>query len=150
MGRGISNIFLDDVGYSNIDAYGGCFSCDNIPTYTSLPVVYIVNLSEVGHPGSHFVCLTISVKRKLVYFDSFGQQCNNAAILQYMNAVAIKYTYNPIQIQSLESEYCGLFCLGAAIQYNRTGCLNEFINIFNDQDLARNDIVIVDYITKYI
>ena len=144
-----SNIYLNSIG-QNINTFKGVYSCNNIPhlNTTSEMCCFIVNQSEVDQKGSHFIAMILN-KQSVYYFDPYGVMCSNIHILKYMQHYCKSYYFNKIQIQSIDSIYCGLFCLGIVIEFNRGGSIKSFIKHFIS-NLTKNDNIIVNYIMNNI
>ena len=115
---------------------------DEIGKLTSLGN-YVVNLENHNQGGSHWTALVMTAKTCL-YMDSFGMPPPEQ-ILQYLEKKYKKVNYNKIEIQDMDSTYCGYFCI-AFLKYmrdNRNGTLRGFQRIFspnpkkNDKILAR-------------
>ncbi len=148
----VSNIYLNTMA-SNMENYRGTFSCNNIPTVNKDKNLnlYIINLSEEGGIGSHFVALCVqkhNKRFKCVYFDSFGEHCTNKHILSFMGKINKTYCYNSMQIQHYLSEYCGFYSLGCVIEHQKKGNLHNYIKHFNVTDLYLNDKIVITYIAN--
>lgn len=142
-----TNVYLNDLLFPVCSNYGGCFSCDNIPEIEqNQHINYILNLSKVNEPGSHFVALII--KKDLVYyFDSFGQKCTNPQILSYMARLSRDITYNSIKVQDLDSKMCGYYCALMMLRNDSNCTLKSDIPFYTDKDkLSLNDKLCIDYI----
>jgi hypothetical protein len=147
----VSNVYLNELLAPLCSSYGGCFSCDNIPTIGfEEEANFIVNLSKVDQPGTHFVALIIK-KTCIYYFDSFGVECSNPDILLYMSSLSRDITYNSLKVQAEESKMCGFYCalivLRNDVECNITADLP--FHLAEDQ-LLSNDKLCVQYICQTI
>ena len=88
------------------DSFDGVFSSDRLPPN---PRMLVSNTHPSDMPGEHWVVIYISDNGDYgEFFDSFGSpptiDFNN-----YMNNHCSKWTYNRNQLQSIASNFCGLF-----------------------------------------
>jgi hypothetical protein len=128
-----------------------CVSKNKLKNYKPINGGYIINLMDSGGGGSHWVALWIQ-DNNAVYFDSFGK------IYPYDVKKFIKnkkFYYNTDQIQHLQQESCGYFCIFFLYMMNsnkhlyaRT-LLNRFINLFSD-DESDNDNILQKYLKNII
>jgi len=89
---------------------------------------YIVNLDNAGGGGTHWTALYFDGKLN-IYFDSFG-----VAPPKNIERLLGNFIYNTEQIQDLNSELCGYYCVlfvkylyHSRSKYYR---FNEFVNLF--------------------
>jgi len=88
---------------------------DQLQLYNPVPGGYIINMedSSAGH-GSHWVALYLAIERKKpisFYFDSFGGP-PPMEVRNFATRYGAPYLYyQNKQIQKLNSNYCGQFCL---------------------------------------
>ena len=146
----VSNIYLNNV-CKYLKNYQGTFSCDaiNKPNLNINISTYIFNLSKLNEKGTHLVAIQINLKdKKVIYFDSFGLPCTNKDILSFIFSVNNKYVYNSIQIQHLNSNYCGMYCLAFVMHHDSTSNFSNFLKMFNFSDLIKNDVIVIDYISR--
>lgn len=98
---------------------------------------YIINLASSTDKsgGTHWVALWVDLKeKKSFYFDSFGFE----SPIEIENASTknnLEEFYNTNQIQKLNSDFCGSFCLLFlySMQYNHGPLaerFNDFLNLF--------------------
>jgi hypothetical protein len=73
---------------------------------------YIINLQSTtaGKNGSHWVSFCIEDK-DIFYFDSFGCVCPTEITRFCKRIPNSKLAYNYLQIQYIDIETCGFFCL---------------------------------------
>ena len=148
----VSNIYLNNLG-KYLKNYEGTFSSDNIKKYNSRKknCTFIINLSKTSEKGTHLIAVQIKKSRgvKVFYFDSFGLPCYNKDILNFIHNISNKYSYNNLQIQHPNSDYCGVYCLGFVMHQDDTNKnYKDFLKMFNSDNLFSNDKKIVSYITN--
>jgi len=144
-----TNVYLNDLLFPLCNNFGGCFSCDNIPsTSQTEEVSYIVNLSKAHEDGTHFIAIIVK-EHCVYYFDSFGQKCTNSHILSFMSRLARDIVYNSVQVQDFTSKMCGFYCALIVIR-NDANCKMKTDLQFHTttSDLFLNDKLCVDYICK--
>lgn len=102
---------------------------------------YIINMSDSGSMGTHWICLWIE-KKKVVYFDSFGI----SPPIEIRNAVknlTNKILVSDKHIQNINSGWCGiynLFFLWFMHNHKKKNIekrLESFIDLFSD-DVEKN------------
>jgi len=145
----VSNLYLNNFLSPICQSYGGCFSCNNIPTVClDQEVSFIVNLSKEAEIGTHFVALIIK-KNSVFYFDSYGHECTNQDILDYLQCLSRTIVYNNLKVQSDESKMCGFFCALIVIRNDNT-CIDKSDLLFHTSipKLHLNDTLCIDYICR--
>ena len=71
--------------------------------------LYIVNEAKSHDPGTHWISLHITPKkRKNVYFNSYGQK---PTLKEIENFLGHKYVYNKKMVQHMLSTSCGQWCM---------------------------------------
>ena len=120
----------------------GVFSKDKLPK-NKYKGLFVVNLDDYANGGTHWVCFT-AIDNNVCYYDSYGKP-PPVSVDTYIKLVTgkKKYFINQIQVQSLNSSYCGWFCI--CILYvilNQRGNITKKIDMFNDhfnsEDLNSN------------
>lgn len=92
-----NNINLDYVVYKD--------EMSQLPCVKGVSV--ILNMSSVGHPGTHWCSLYVT-NDKVYYFDSFGAVPPEEVVIWSSKPIV----YNDYQIQHFSSEMCGQHSLG--------------------------------------
>lgn len=121
--------------------FKGVFACDQLPNKFSLPALFVVNLSQISQPGTHWVSLFIDEWGAAIYFDSFGMPPSNIHILRFLKCHSKKSLYNKKQVQHLSSIKCGRFACVFAVSMLRKIDLKPFFARFSN-NLKINDIVV--------
>lgn len=149
------------------------FDIEELATVLNLPLVgvysknrlpkekkqgyYVVNLQndvdENGDQleGTHWVCFGI-FKKNAFYFDSYGFICP-VEVKKFLKG--FNTYYNTQQIQSLNATCCGWYCVGACHYINKNDGsmidkLVDYIKMFEENDLKKNDKILYKYLTKQI
>lgn len=143
----VSNLYLNDFLYPLCKSYGGCFSCDNVPSVkVGQSINFIINLSKESEPGTHFIALIIK-EHTVFYFDSFGLKCSNRDILTYMENLSRKIVFNSFTIQDVNSKMCGYYCALLILRNDKNCKLKSDLYFYSSsKDLVLNDKLCVDYI----
>ena len=116
---------MDKISYS----FRGTFSADNIPKFEDRWFSLIINLSNEGQIGSHFIALFIT-DNEIIYFDSFGSLRINAVIEDYLKCYRKPILYTQNQIQHLFSSHCGFFCISFIMCMKSIIPLQTFFKLF--------------------
>ena len=146
---GITNIYIDNVMFNISKSYKGTFSCDNIPLFKNKKISIICNLSKEKENGSHFVGVYF-LKDKIFYFDSFGMKNNNIYLKKYLKKYEKKVIHSKKQIQHMFSNHCGFFCMLFILFLENKFTLEYFLNVFDKQNLFRNDNICIKLIQDFI
>lgn len=121
--------------------FKGVFACDRLPKMTSLPALFVINLSPSSQPGSHWISLHIDEKGSAFYFDSFGMPPSNPDILRFIKMHSNKLIFNQKQLQHLSSIKCGRFACVFVISLLRGNGFKQIADKFSE-NLKVNDIII--------
>lgn len=144
---GLTDLYIDTILNQSCENFKGCYSCDNIPNSISKMknASIIINLSPESHSGTHFVTIILKPK-SIFYIDSFGRECQNVKINEFMLKCDRPISFNTICIQDLYSNYCGFFCMMFCLYYDKP---RSYKLIFSKK-LSDNDMISVDYINQLI
>ena len=107
---GVSNVYIDHLMGKISYSFRGTFSADNIPKFEDRFFSLMINLSDEGQIGSHFIALFIT-ENEIIYFDSFGSLRINAIIEDYLKSYRKPILYTQNQIQHLFSSHCCFSCI---------------------------------------
>ena len=146
---GISNQYIDQLMQEISYTFRGTFSADNIPEFEGENFSLIINLSNVGEKGSHFIAVSIS-ENQILYFDSFGSLQTNSNIEKYLKRYKKRILYTKYQIQHLISSHCGFFCISFILCMESKISIQNFFKMFYKKKLYLNDFICVDIITYFI
>ena len=128
-------------------SYMGCVPCDHIPPATKLPYSVVVNLDPCTEEGRHWTCIYIDENQFGFYFDSFGGLQDRKDfpgidhVIQAIEKNCKWWTYNPFQLQGIESTSCGHFCVVLLNLLLSGRSIVDYWSLFSD-DHAYNDYVV--------
>lgn len=142
-------------------------SIDRLPSTITFPLFMIVNESEYGSSGSHWIAIYISGEcikkhyktklmsfyvfadeRKGIYFDSYAKYPLHPIIIDFMEKHTKSYERNDKQIQAVNSESCGRFCVMFLIECSRKLKLNQFISRFSSTNFFLNELLLIKYLSS--
>lgn len=123
------------------NVFKGVFACDNLPSKVKLPAAFVINLSPITEPGSHWVALFIDDGGFCFYFDSFGLPPKNKSIIIFIRLHAKKFNFNKMQVQHITSIKCGMFCCGFIITVISGKPIKSYLRKFSS-NLFINEIII--------
>lgn len=103
-------------------------SADNvteIANFDKFPTVVIQNIDPADEKGTHWICWWVLSEMRSEYFDSFGLPITEYEDVKF----PIKYIVhdNTRQIQSNESNYCGVWCLRFASDRSKGKSFGKFM-----------------------
>jgi hypothetical protein len=111
---------------------------------------YIINFEktdQVSKVGHWVLCVHTNGGGSL-YFDSFG--CDAPVLIKnFIQKINVKYAYNTKDLQDLNSDLCGFYCICCAFYIYRVTNkgkpyherLNDFTNLFSDNTLENGFIL---------
>lgn len=114
---------------------------------------YIINLASnfQNNGGTHWCCLIIDNQNNILYFDPFGEPPPEE-VIDFIHLFKRNYGYNEVDIQNMNSSYCGYFCIALILLTQKRGNLfdksNEFINMFS-RNTKMNDDILRQYFKPY-
>lgn len=145
--NGFTNQYIEKVGKKLFkNNFIGVFPSDVFPKKIKLiPSAIIFNLSKHYEAGTHFVSVII-LKKKILFFDSLGDELKNKSIMNFIRKFKNKkkYIQFKIPLQSSRSSFCGIFAL-AFIK----AILNKDENFFQNFEFLnddRNDKIVLNYL----
>lgn len=103
----------------------------------------VTNLSKTSEHGSHWCAIYISSERDrdCSFFDSYGYEPRSWYLTDFIKRHCKRKTYNPCQLQQLNSKVCGMYAACFLIHMIKGGRLSSFINKFS-KNLLLNDLFI--------
>ena len=127
------------------DGVIGVFAADRLPKHR-LERRYgiIVNTDIHSNPGKHWCAIYNDGEGHIVFFDSFGRTPaqNSAHIMRWINKRVKTLEYNKMQLQSGQSNVCGLYSILFLRQQLLGMSLQEFVDEVNYSDLHINDMFV--------
>ena len=148
-GKGITNLYIDQLMNKISSSYRGTFPCDTIPHFFDENVSLIINLSRHDEEGSHLISVYI-FKRKIIYFDPFGIKSNNTYINKYLSKYNKKIIYSKKPVQHILSSHCGFFVMSFILFIEKHKSLAKYLSLFITKHLIYNDFICVEIIKYYI
>ena len=150
----LSNVDIKDICNILKIPLVGVFSKDKLPKkkYKGL---FVVNLDDYANGGTHWTIMS-TLDDNVCYYDSYGAN-PPVSVDNYIKWVTgkKKYFINQIQVQSLNSTYCGWFCVCVLyVILNKRGSIRKKIDVFNDHfnsdDLNSNYQKLLAFFQKLI
>jgi hypothetical protein len=136
--KSISNYEMDRILKKNNLFCNGIFNKDKLPEKMRNGF-YICNMQDSGEgQGTHWVCFDYEKDKTSYYFDSFGVIPPKDIEIRLG-----KYDYNDKQIQDVDADSCGYYCL-ATIFYFKNKDVNdknwkEYLDSWSDYDTRKNE-----------
>lgn len=121
---------------------------DLLPQKFKLPAGFIINLSQSGEEGSHWVSVSIDDQRVGFYMDSYGMEPAVPAIRKFLEKHTKYWTFNPRQLQQEKSSTCGKYSAMHIVSFSKGVKPENFIQDFTPS-LWQNDSIIVKLFEKY-
>ena len=111
---------------------------------TTLPHYFILNTEDclsksVGH---WFVVVLVNLLEPAEIFDSLAMESNVRFTYDSLNKVFDYCRLNNVQVQAIDSELCGLFCMYFLRRRCRGMEMDKIIETFNSEDLKLNDTLV--------
>jgi len=132
----------------------GVYSKDRLPDERRVGS-YIINMQDNDEGnGTHWIAFIIFETGKSLYFDSYGVSAP-ANILEFLKIFKPNIATNKRQIQYIDSDMCGYFCLGFIKWFNNVNpkkedvyeLYDDFINAFSS-NLKLNDKIVMEMLNK--
>ena len=122
----------------------GVFAADQLPLEKIDQEVWLLvcNCCPMNMPGEHWIALFGNARKEVEMFDSFGLSPNvYDGVHQFIRAQEpVTISYNTYQLQSLESDACGPYCLYYT-HYRSLGFTMEAIVENIAEDMNRDDFI---------
>ena len=155
-GSGISNRFLQSFCRTACSRdFAGVFASDRLPTdICNKPNFIIVvnlgkrdSLTQDGRiPVGHFITIVASPKQ-VTYIDPFGlPPSGSPAVGAFLSSCKRRIKINRKQVQDMESNYCGLFCILFVCYADGRG--REMELRFYRTNMKRNDKLCDQYLNR--
>ena len=91
-------------------SFEGVFPRDYLPKFVSQPTALVANTDSSNRSGEHWVAIYIE-NDKGEYFDSYGLPPVHSEFLQFLKNNCKSWTFNTKEIQSIDSQVCGQYCI---------------------------------------
>ena len=136
----LSNFQIDEY-FSKNTRYRGCYPRDSLPKKIKPNSFYIINLDDSNGNGTHWTCI-INFEHCL-YFDSYGA-IPPTKVVSFMKTRHTKRYYNCTQIQAVNSDLCGYFCIYVINELEKGHKFLDICSRFSN-DYSKNDDIINEY-----
>lgn len=150
---GLTNKYLEKLCKKTCGKnFVGVYPCDIKPKIKRRHTFSVIfNTDPHFKEGDHFVAIFCD-KRNIFYFDSYGEECNNQYIRDFVNEHKLgrHYSHNERTIQSDTSIFCGFFCLSFILAQMKNISLTRYQEIFNPTNLNINDQIVINLITSLL
>ena len=131
--------------------FQGVFPSDQLPNKIKrYPAAFVANVDPKGRPGSHWCAFYFTQEEEGEFFDSYGlkPQAYSQHFLHFLEMNSRHWTYNHQDLQSLNSNVCGHYCLYYVINRCRNVSVKTIVNRFG-KNTRKNDHLVYHFITKY-
>ena len=131
---------------------GDVCPADKLPSRVQRkPSVYIVNTDNSGRPGQHWVLFYFPRRGPAEFFDSLAHTPESYRT-RFRNVLIVnapRYAYNNRQLQDVQSDSCGAFCLYYAIRRWKGASMKKILGSFHHQTLRTNDRLVRRYLQRH-
>ena len=90
----------------------------------------IINNQQSDEAGQHWIALYFDEKQSGIFFDSYGNSAKFYNLDNYIKKHSKSFIENTVQLQSITSVYCGIYCVLFLIFMSNNYSLSEFIKLF--------------------
>ena len=125
--------------------FRGVFPRDQIPINIQYPSCLIVNTHVSEQVGEHWLAVYYDKIGIANFFDSYGNHPDYFGLKKYLDYTSTGWNYNSKCIQSLNTSFCGYYCLLFILSRSRNISLHDFLKYFksdNDKEIKK---LISDY-----
>lgn len=132
--------------------FRGVYASNTLPLKPKPASILIANTDKAHLPGIHWVGFFIPPKKpkNLIteFFDSYGRAPTRLDFLKFLRRTGAKEIYyNPMQIQSNNSESCGQITCLYLLHKSKNKSLKTFLKLFS-RDLKHNELVVKELFKK--
>ena len=113
-----------------------------LPSINSYPSSLIINTHPRGEPGEHWLAMYFDNNKNCEFFDSFGFTANDYGFDKYINLFSRSYVNNKFQIQNIDSDGCGYYCIYFILLKARGFTLTNINDLFSKSNFKINDFLI--------
>ena len=127
----------------------GVFPANKIPIVLTRPCALVANVDESHNPGSHWVAIYIDKNGHGVFFDSYGLPPSVPHHINRLRRNCVVYERNIKQLQCLDSDVCGQYCIDFLLYMCKDYSLNMFCTLFTYNQRV-NDVLSVSMYSNII
>lgn len=147
--REVENILRSDCKLSTI--FEGVYASDRLPLFCNYNnTALVMNLDPHNQSGSHWVSIYIENGYGL-YFDSYGMPPTvNANFVHFLNRNCTQgWDYNRTELQALDSDVCGHYCIWFLSERARGVSLKNIVNQFTANCTVNDKLVKQNVVKRY-
>lgn len=135
----------------NHKTFMGCYPCNRLPPFPKkqLPRSLIVNTDQSHESGNHWIAMILT-RKNCLYFDSFGVGVLESDILKFIEEGYNSYIHSVKEIQAINSEKCGQFCVGFILQVTNVKTYASFLKDFTSKNKMENDVKVNQFLKAYL
>lgn len=123
--------------------FRGIFPRDKLPDIKHRPCGVIFNLDTSGEPGSHWIAIYLHNNLQGEYFDPLGLPPTLFPDIEdYLRRVCKSVKWNNLQIQSVRSIACGLFCVHFLKNRFNGQSASKILSSFSHKNPQVNDYLV--------
>ena len=108
----------------------------------SYPSSLIINTHPQGQPGEHWLAMYFTKTKCCEFFDSFGFPATVYGLDKYIKLFSRSFISNEFQIQDIDSNACGYYCIYFLLLKSRGFKLKDINSLFSKRDFKMNDYLI--------
>ena len=132
----------------NVEKFKGTFPSDQVPFNKLTAESFVINTDS--KQGEHWTAVFIDVNKNVFFFDPLGTQLLNTKILEKLKSLGVKkYVFSTRQIQPINSEGCGFYCIAFILALSHSYSYSHFLKMFSNQ-LLKNEEIVVRFIKQFI
>ena len=126
--------------------FRGVFGKNELRSIKRYPCCLIINESDFGTRGTHWVAAYFDLNGNCEYFDSYGQDPVPDIERFLLKNTRGTYQMNKIQFQSYNSDVCGQYCIYYLAKRCENNSMNKILSIFDVNNRKENDRFVLQYV----
>lgn len=129
----------------------GVYPSDHLPrNIRKYPYGFIANTDIHTKPGQHWCAFSGDGQGHVRFFDSYGRSpsLNSDHFERWIRLNAKTVTINTRQIQSDDTNVCGLYCVFFLRQWLMHDSMEDIVNSFDTHNTRANDSFILDLMSR--
>ena len=131
--------------------FKGVFALDEVPLQGKKikNSIFVINSETKNGPGEHWIAVFFDKNSNCEFFDSLGFDPKFYSLDFLLKKSSNTLTINRFAVQSIFSEFCGLYTICFILIRCRKISFNKFLEYF-DVDCIKNDLKINNLIKNFI